>query len=50
MRSMFIDGVVTFIIHMELFHGFPYSIVGCRGPDRVVVGFAATCAFSAYHH
>ena len=23
---------------------------GCHGHDRMVVGFATTCAISAYHH
>ena len=23
---------------------------GCRGRDRMVVGFITTCAISAYHH
>jgi len=23
---------------------------GCRGRDRMVAGFTATCAISAYHH
>jgi hypothetical protein len=26
------------------------SIWGCRGRDRLVVGFTTTCAISAYHH
>jgi len=25
-------------------------IRGCRGHDRIVVGFTTTCAISAYHH
>jgi len=24
--------------------------MGCRGHDRMVVGFPITCAISAYHH
>jgi hypothetical protein len=31
-------------VHLQAVHG------GCRGYDRMVVGFATTCATSAYHH
>jgi bacterioferritin-associated ferredoxin len=26
------------------------NIGGCRGHDRMVVGFTTTCAISVYHH
>jgi hypothetical protein len=26
------------------------AVGGCRGPDRMVVGFITTYAISAYHH
>ena len=28
----------------------PFIWIGCRGRDRMVVGFTTTCAISAYHH
>jgi len=26
------------------------NMLGCRGPERMVVGFTTTCAVIAYHH
>ena len=29
---------------------FIFKKRGCRGRDRIVIGFTTTCAISAYHH
>jgi hypothetical protein len=31
-------------------HYFQFLNRGCRGRDRIVVGFTTICAISAYHH
>jgi len=44
---------VNSMIPMEyvcVFALIPYPSRGCRGRDRMVVGFTTTCAISAYHH
>jgi cysteine synthase len=36
--------------YIEDCHYFQFLNRGCRGRDRIVVGFTTICAISAYHH
>ena len=43
------NGNMVFISYSD-FVSFYYTIRGCRGRDRIVVGFTTTYAISAYHN
>jgi hypothetical protein len=43
------SNVVSRIRFMNFFF-LPPFFKGCRGSDRMVVGFKTTCATSVYHH
>jgi hypothetical protein len=40
--------IVSFIIDLLDLHFHIFG--GCRGRDRMVVGFTTTCVISAFHH
>jgi len=35
---------------LNYLHFFSYTVRGCHGCDRMVVGNTTTCAISAYRH
>jgi len=38
------------ILYLHIIKTASKYIGGCRGRDRMVVGFTTTCVISAYHH
>ena len=41
--------IIFLVDLLLLLHSMPIDRGGCRGRDRMVVGFLTTCAIGAYH-
>ena len=51
-EKIFRSSILSFYFHYRFCIMYCRNILtwGCRGRDRMIVGFTATCTISAYHH